>query len=292
MDHPGKKVMTSLALAGSLLLPSQSVDAAVSTEAEDEKVKKDKEGNQATQSTSEVQRSPQKVEYHVISSGIRMHMGASSGQDSSSSDVQFKRSAGFHIVKKGDTLSEIAADHGMKLKNLLKQNPQVDNPHWIQVGDRIRLDASSKESKDYTKSKQKKGSSNLSSSNGRQSGKAYQVIREAKTLLDASYQYGAEGPNHFDCSGFTQYVFKQNGYHLPRSSSAQASVGQAVRRSALKMGDLLFFRTGGGGISHVSIYMGNGQMIHATNPRSDITISNLNERYWSKRYAGARRVIQ
>ncbi len=293
--HPDKKVMTSLTLVGSLLLGTQSAQAATIPEQDEKTDSHVNKGRQSVQKIPSVQQAPQKMEFHVLSSGIRMHMGANPG----SSDA--KGSAGYYVVKKGDTLSKIAAKHQIGLKALLKKNPQVENPNRIYVGDRIRVDGSVKSSADIStsasaeESQDRKGKTQLSGKSqaqGQVQGMANAIIQEARGLLNASYQYGAEGPERFDCSGFTRFVFKQKGYDLPRTSSAQAAYGSAVSRSNLRKGDLVFFRTGGGGISHVAIYIGNGKLIHATNPRSDVTISSLSEPYWSERYVSARRVIR
>lgn len=298
--HPDKKVMTSLTLAGSLLLGSQSAQAAAVFEQDAKTASHGNKGREWVQKVPPVQQAPQKLEFHVLSAGIQMNMGAAPGI-TSTGQTDSKGSTGDYVVKKGDTLSEIAAKHEMGLKVLMKMNPQVENPDRIYVGDQIRVRGSAK-APDHTfssasveESEERKGKTKLSGESqtrGGWKGTADAIIREARARLNATYQYGAEGPDRFDCSGFTRFVFKRNGYNLPRTSSSQAAYGSFVSRTNLRKGDLLFFRTGGGGISHVAIYMGDGKMIHATNPRNDVTISSLSERYWSERYAGARRVIR
>ena len=109
---------------------------------------------------------------------------------------------------------------------------------------------------------------NANNNNNTVSTKANEVIAYAKTLLGKPYVWGAQGPNSFDCSGFTYYVFKNKaGIVLPRTSSAQSKYGTYVSKSNLKAGDLVFFDTNGandGNVSHVGMYIGNGQMIHAS----------------------------
>ncbi|MCC0680127.1 MULTISPECIES: C40 family peptidase [unclassified Clostridioides] len=122
------------------------------------------------------------------------------------------------------------------------------------------------------------------------------VIGFAKTLLGKPYVWGAEGPNSFDCSGFTQYVMKKSaGVSIPRVSRDQSKYGTYVNRGDLRSGDLIFFDTQGsnnGSVSHVGIYMGNGEMIHASSGSSKkVTISNINSSYYSSRYVNARRVL-
>ncbi len=90
----------------------------------------------------------------------------------------------------------------------------------------------------------------------------YRAVTEASHHRGQPYVYGAAGPTRFDCSGLTMYVFSRFGYRLPHNSAAQYNSVQHVSRSAMRVGDLLFFDNGGG-IGHVAIYAGNGQMWHA-----------------------------
>lgn len=100
-----------------------------------------------------------------------------------------------------------------------------------------------------------------------------QVVEIAKRYLGAPYRWGAAGPNSFDCSGFTMFVYKQVGVSLPHSSRAQINVGQRVSKSDLKPGDLVFF---GSPIHHVGIYVGGGMYIHAPHTGDVVKISPLN----------------
>ncbi|RDY23946.1 cell wall hydrolase [Romboutsia maritimum] len=121
------------------------------------------------------------------------------------------------------------------------------------------------------------------------------VIEFAKTLLGKPYVWGAEGPSSFDCSGFTQYVFKKSaGVSIPRVSREQSKFGQYVNRSELQKGDIIAFDTEGsnnGYVSHVGIYMGNNDVIHASSGAGKVIISKLNNTYYSNAYVNARRVL-
>ncbi len=110
-------------------------------------------------------------------------------------------------------------------------------------------------------------------------------------LRDIRYRRGGGDPDTgFDCSGFVRYVFRHSlGQDLPHSSASQYRLGAAVARSAMKVGDLVFFRTHGKRISHVGIYLGDGRFIHSPSSGKRVSISSLDERYWSKRFAGAKR---
>ncbi|CEQ25215.1 cell wall hydrolase [[Clostridium] sordellii] len=118
------------------------------------------------------------------------------------------------------------------------------------------------------------------------------VVNMAYSKLGSPYVWGAEGPNTFDCSGLTSYVFRNAaGVSLPRTSGSQYGVGTSVSKANLQPGDLVFFSTGGGGISHVGIYVGGGQMIHAPQTGDVVKVSNINSSYWQNAYVGAKRVL-
>lgn len=119
------------------------------------------------------------------------------------------------------------------------------------------------------------------------------LINKAKNFIGLPYRFGGTSPvSGFDCSGFMQYVYKQNAdLDLPRTSQAMASAGHYVSRDQLKAGDMVFFRTHGGSISHVGMYIGDNQFIHAPRTGRSIEITSLDNSYWSKTFATARRVL-
>ncbi|MBP1155673.1 C40 family peptidase [Paenibacillus sp. PvR098] len=120
------------------------------------------------------------------------------------------------------------------------------------------------------------------------------VIATGKQLLGVPYQFGAKKgrTDRFDCSSFTQYVFKQNGMDIPRSSRQQANAGTFVPKDQLQPGDLVFSDTNRDGvINHVSIYMGEGKLLHTYRVGVGVTISNFSGSTWDKTYVTARRVI-
>jgi cell wall-associated NlpC family hydrolase len=103
-----------------------------------------------------------------------------------------------------------------------------------------------------------------------------EVLSIARQYLGASYRWAASGPNSFDCSGFTMFVYRQVGVSLPHSSRAQIGVGERVSRSDLQPGDLVFF---GSPIHHVGIYVGGGMMIHAPHTGAVVRIDPLHSNY-------------
>lgn len=111
------------------------------------------------------------------------------------------------------------------------------------------------------------------------SASASAVLNEAYKHLGKAYVYGATGPNNFDCSGFTQYVFKKAaGIDISRTTYSQINVGTPVSQSELQPGDLIFPHTG-----HVGIYVGNGQMIHAPQTGDVIKVSPVYKFYAARR---------
>ncbi len=118
-----------------------------------------------------------------------------------------------------------------------------------------------------------------------------QIVDYSKKLLGIKYVYGGSTTKGFDCSGFVSFVFNKFGMTLPRASRDMGKGGIAVKKTDLKPGDLVFFDTNGGlnGINHVGIYIGSNKFIHASSSLGrKVTISNLNDKYYTKTYMRAR----
>ena len=140
-----------------------------------------------------------------------------------------------------------------------------------------------------------KPSTGSSSTDSSTSSKVDKVLNFASQQLGKPYVWGAQGPNSFDCSGLTYYVYKNAaGITLPRTSVEQSKYGTTVSKSNLKAGDLIFFDTSGpndGGVSHVGIYVGNGQMIHASSSQKKIVKVSVETSYWNNAFVRAKRVL-
>ena len=140
-----------------------------------------------------------------------------------------------------------------------------------------------------------KPSNSSSSTDSSTSSKVDKVLNFASQQLGKPYVWGAQGPNSFDCSGLTYYVYKNAaGITLPRTSVEQSKYGTTVSKSNLKAGDLIFFDTSGpndGGVSHVGIYVGNGQMIHASSSQKKIVKVSVETSYWNNAFVTAKRVL-
>ena len=119
------------------------------------------------------------------------------------------------------------------------------------------------------------------------------VVEVALAQVGKPYIWASANPNiGFDCSGLTYYAFKQAGINLNRTSYTQINNGVSVDSKDLRKGDLVFFNNGGGRISHVGIYIGNNQFVHASSPGTGVIVSKLFGSYFGNTYVGARRIIK
>lgn len=183
---------------------------------------------------------------------------------------------------KGYISNEYLSKEKVKVTN---RSGDVERPAITKQTSTKNEKSSSESNNSTTKSSNTSKSDEKTTSSNSSENKGIQVVSYAKKYLGASYVYGGDGPNSFDCSGFTQYVFKKFGVSLPHSASAQQSYGKSVSKSNLKQGDLVFF-TG-----HVGIYIGNNKFIHAANPSKGVVITSLSDSYYKKNYITARRIF-
>ena len=140
--------------------------------------------------------------------------------------------------------------------------------------------------------------SRTSSGSSTASAKANSVVSIALSKKGSRYIYGAAGPYSFDCSGFTQWVYKKVGVSIPRTASQQWLNGPGTRvykMSALQPGDLVYFRNpryaNGKACSHAAVYIGNGKIIHASSSRTGVIISNIYGGTYPKYFVGGRHIV-
>lgn len=130
----------------------------------------------------------------------------------------------------------------------------------------------------------------LPGSAGRAHPAAQRVVSEAHGFMGVAYRPGGVRPDGFDCSGFVQYLYSRQGVSLPRTAHDQFGAGEQVAPRRLLPGDLVFFRITGRRVSHVGVSLGDGRFLHAPNVGSHVRVDRLDAPYWSRRFAGVRRV--
>ena len=116
------------------------------------------------------------------------------------------------------------------------------------------------------------------------------VLSKAQEFLGTKYIFGKKNSSQTDCSGFTQQVFKEVGVSLPRSAAEQAKIGSTVDIDNLEVGDLLFYKTYKKEPSHVAIYVGDGQIIHASYKSKRVQYDAMDKAYYKKRFIYAKRL--
>jgi cell wall-associated NlpC family hydrolase len=118
------------------------------------------------------------------------------------------------------------------------------------------------------------------------------VVQEARRFVGVPYRMGGTTAGGLDCSGLVVTVYQKFGVAMPRNSHEQANFGKKIDRSDLEPGDLVFFRTSGNtAVTHVGIYSGDGEFIHASTRSRRVKYDRLDDKYFRKRYATARRVL-
>jgi cell wall-associated NlpC family hydrolase len=125
------------------------------------------------------------------------------------------------------------------------------------------------------------------------SSRTSQLVINALSFLGVRYRYGGDhAARGFDCSGLVRRVYQETlGLVLPHNAAEQSREGEKVAENELRPGDLVFFNTLRRAFSHVGIYIGNGQFVHAPRPGEKVQIANLDSPYWARRFDGARRLI-
>lgn len=181
-----------------------------------------------------------------------------------------------YIVVKGDTLSKIARQANISVADLKSYNSLTSD--IIRIGQKLSLVKSATPASAVETPEKVTDSGN----------KVDTLISEAKKLIGTPYSWAGASPSGFDCSGFIYYTFKKAGYEVSRlSSSTYYDMGKKV--SSPKSGDLVFFATGSSKsvVSHMGIYLGNGQFIHASSSNG-IEINNVSNSYYKSKLIGYR----
>lgn len=217
----------------------------------------------------------------------------------------------FHIVKKGDTLYQIAKLHGLSVDELKELNGLKNSK--LKIGQRLILkperdikpEAPSPEERKIEESDfTKKAALFEDFSNNQNQILEDSVVKEedqsvivkvlsySRNLLGTPYRFGGTTLRAIDCSAFVQKVFKIIDIDLPRTAREQYKIGRSVDREEITEGDLVFFKTYSRYPSHVGIYIGDNQFIHASRKGRQVSIDSLDEPYYRKRLVGVKRLIE
>ncbi|NQD65605.1 LysM peptidoglycan-binding domain-containing protein [Bacillus haikouensis] len=189
-----------------------------------------------------------------------IHPGQVLKVSGTTSPAQPAPTTGTYTVQSGDTLSHIAVKYDTTVSRIKSWNGLTSNT--IYVGQKLKVGSSQTEAP---------------SSN---------VVDIAEQYIGSPYAWGGTSPSGFDCSGFIYYVFNQAGTSISRTNTA-GYYSRSTATSNPKPGDLVFFKnTYKAGISHMGIYAGNGEFIHASD--SGVVVTKLSNSYWSPRFAGYR----
>ncbi|WP_010648196.1 LysM peptidoglycan-binding domain-containing protein [Oceanobacillus massiliensis] len=213
----------------------------------------------------------------LVVSKSSTNSSASSSNSTSSSSGKVASSS-VYVVKSGDTLSGIASRNGVTVANLKKWNSLKSD--LILIGQKLNIGESSSDSKVVSSS----------SSNTPTADVDYNVnklISTAKSLNGTKYVWGGATTSGFDCSGFIYYVYKQAGMNISRTSAA-GYFDRSFYVNSPQKGDLVFFEgTYKTGISHMGIYIGDNQFIHASS--SGVQITSLSNSYWKSHFDSYKR---
>jgi peptidoglycan endopeptidase LytE len=202
--------------------------------------------------------------------------------------------AAVHTVVPGETLWRISKLYGTTVEEIQRMNGL--NGDLIFPGQKLTVpdkNVSAATTTDEVPQSESpsRPAAELSSRGGEPHERSNSLLTVAKSFLGRPYRYGGSGPNAFDCSGFTAYVFAQFGYELPHNSAEQAKLGRPVERADLAPGDLVFFGYyGSSDIRHVGICVGGNSFIHASTS-GGVKYSSLAEPYYAGNYKGARRLL-
>jgi peptidoglycan endopeptidase LytE len=209
----------------------------------------------------------------VIHPGQELVVPGTEAVDETSSDVPGSETAEVvYVVRRGDTLSEIARAYGVSVQTIVAANG-VRNPNLIRVGRRLTIPGATEGAN---------AGDGISADNP--------LVRSALQYRGVPYRYAGMTTRGMDCSGLVARVLGLHGIEAPHNSRAQYELGTSVPLDELQAGDLVFFHTTRPGISHVGIYIGDSQFIHASSGGGRVKVDRLDQGYYHSRLVGARRV--
>lgn len=220
-------------------------------------------------------------------------MNNSNSSQTTSNPESFSKLLQTSLMSSGSSVCSCNSSSGISslgmivtLTGLLNQNKIYESTSSTNN----ELDSNSQTTEINNQNSNVNSSTSVSNSTTSTNSKMDKAIELLKQQVGKPYVWGDEGPDSFDCSGLVQYIYKNAlGINLPRVSYDQSKVGQAVSREDLQPGDLVFFDTmDKGKVSHVGMYIGNNEFIHAANSKKGVIKSTLTG-YYDKKFINARR---
>ena len=229
----------------------------------------------------------------IVLNTMLYQMNNSNSSSSTSNTESFSKLLQTSLMSSGSSGCSCSSSSGISslgmivtLTGLLNQNKIYENTSSTNN----ELDSNIQTTEINNQNSNVNSSTSVSNSTTSTNSKMDKAIELLKQQLGKPYVWGDEGPDSFDCSGLVQYIYKNAlGKDLPRVSYDQSKVGQAVSREDLQPGDLVFFDTmDKGKVSHVGMYIGNNEFIHAANSKKGVIKSTLTG-YYDKKFINARR---
>lgn len=234
-------------------------------------------------------------EHHVTVKALaKANHLKTSAKVSEDQDLEIPDPPKTYTVKAGDTVSEIAYEHGLKTEDVLKWNNLSFNDSQIYIGDELNLqDPNQPQENDKQTTTQDQDNSNVHQASLVGDTKAEQIVNLAIQYANMGipYQWGGESLNGFDCSGLTQYIYRQVGIQINRDTIHQeqnvdttdvASASDVINTA--RPGDLLFWGSHGASY-HVAIYIGNGKFVAAPQPGQNVDIETVSD-YFKPSFVG------
>lgn len=223
--------------------------------------------------------------------------GSSSDELKSNQEKRYSVREGDHLGKIakrfGTTVKAIKSENGLKSDKLkigqILSIPNSQDTKYASIGK--KNSAAAKTARDPNRTYMSAAPPQPAEIEGADPESApLRLVQAGFQMIGVKYRFGGSGGSGFDCSGLVKNLFSRFNIDLPRSSREQFQQGQQVPRDELKPGDLVFFSSGGSQPTHVGIYVGNNQMLHAARKARQVIVTDINKLWYTMRYLGARRV--
>ena len=211
---------------------------------------------------------------------------------------QAHRETQTYTVRMGDTISRIATSFGIGVNDIVAAN-NLRNNNRLSVGQVLTIPGENKTSTNETLVVRAVSTQSVNTADSKPSvnengdlSTRDRLVEAGFNLLGVRYRYGGTSEKTgLDCSALVKNLFEKFGFSLPRSSREQYKHGEKVAKEDLQKGDLVFFSSSGKTPTHVGIYIGGNQFLHAASRAKKVVVSDLGRTWYDIRYLGARRIV-